>query len=211
MNFRARTILVLGLLLTATIGLHAAWHGEKIPLVKPLADFPKQLAGLPSQDLPIPAWQWGALHEDDHLSREYMVPGGVPLFLSIGYYKSQRTGATVHTPTNCLPGNGWSVTFPGRMRMRLGDGREVPVNYYVVQKGLDKQVVVYWYQAHGRVVASEYWGRLYTMVDAVRLNRTDASLVRITTPIVTDEADARNRVLSFAKLTVPEVQKLIPN
>ena len=210
MKDQARLVVVLVIFLGAAIGLHATWRGEKVPLVKPLADFPKVIDGLESTDLPIPEWQWGALHEDDHLSRAYLSPQGT-LYLSIGYYKSQRTGATVHTPTNCLPGNGWSVTFPSRIQMKLADGRDVPVNYYVVQKGIDRQIVVYWYQAHGRVVASEYWGRFYTMVDAVRLNRTDASLVRITTPITTDEAQARERVLSFARLTVPQVQRLIPN
>ena len=55
----------------------------------------------------------------------------------------------------------------------------IEVNRVVIEKGLDRQVVLYWYQSHGRVVASEYWGKIYTVVDAIRLNRTDAALVRV--------------------------------
>ena len=40
-------------------------------------------------------------------------------------------------------------------------------------------LVLYWYQSHGRVIASEYWGKIYMVTDAIRLNRTDAALVRV--------------------------------
>ena len=43
--------------------------------------------------------------------------------------------------------------------------------------------MLYWYQSHGRIVASEYWGKFYLVYDALRLNRTDAALVRITVPV----------------------------
>ena len=62
-------------------------------------------------------------------------------------------------------------------------GVKVPINLYVLRKDLDEQLVLYWYQAHGRVVASEYWGKFYLVCDAIRLNRTDAALVRITVPV----------------------------
>ena len=48
------------------------------------------------------------------------------------------------------------------------------MNRYVIQKGVDRQLVLYWYQSHGRVVANEYWSKFYLIRDAVRLNRTDA-------------------------------------
>ncbi len=62
------------------------------------------------------------------------------------------------------------------------------VNRFVIQRGLDKQVVIYWYQSHGRVVASEYWGKIYTVVDAIRLNRTDAAMIRVICPVTGPEA-----------------------
>ena len=51
--------------------------------------------------------------------------------------------------------------------MQLDDGRKVPINLYVLRKGLDQQLVLYWYQAHGRIVASEFWGKFYLVKDAL--------------------------------------------
>ena len=42
-----------------------------------------------------------------------------PVWLYVGYYGSQRTGATYHSPKNCLPGGGWVFKST-----RAGDGRD---------------------------------------------------------------------------------------
>ena len=60
----------------------------------------------------------------------------------------------------------------------------------MIQKGLDRQLVLYWYQSHGRVVASEYWGKFYLVRDAVRMNRTDAALVRVIVPMAPNDDNA---------------------
>ena len=59
----------------------------------------------------------------------------------------------------------------------------ITVNQFVIQKGLDRMMVLDWYQSHGRVTASEYTARMYMVYDAMRLNRTDGALVRVITPI----------------------------
>ena len=64
-----------------------------------------------------------------------------------------------------------------------GDRRASKSTASSIEKGLDRQLVLYWYQSHGRVVASEYWGKIYSVVDAIRLNRTDAALVRVIAPV----------------------------
>jgi EpsI family protein len=93
----------------------------------------------------------------------------------------------MHSPLNCLPGAGWLPVRQARSRLPVTDAagqpQEIEVNDFVIEKGLDRQVVLYWYQSHGRVVASEYWGKIYTVVDAVRLNRTDGALVRLVSPV----------------------------
>jgi EpsI family protein len=93
----------------------------------------------------------------------------------------------------------------------LNDGRKVPINLYLIRKGLESEVVLYWYQAHGRIIASEYWGKFYLVYDALRLNRTDAALVRITVPVQHgDEASAQERALSFAKQITGDLDQIIP-
>jgi EpsI family protein len=95
--------------------------------------------------------------------------------------------------------------------MKLDDGRSVPINLYIIQKDLDKEIVLYWYQSHGRVVASEYWGKFYLVYDALRLNRTDAALIRIVAPVIGgDEENAQARALAFAKQITTDVDKVIP-
>jgi EpsI family protein len=91
----------------------------------------------------------------------------------------------------------------------------VLVNDFVIEKGLDRQVVLYWYQSHGRVVASEYWGKIYTVVDAVRLNRSDGALVRLVVPIAsaTPEAQAKAEAsaVAFAQALFPQLGRYLPS
>ena len=91
---------------------------------------------------------------------------------------------------------------------------DLVVNRYVVQKGIDRQLVIYWYQSHGRVVASEYWSKFYLVADAVRLNRTDGAIVRIIVPIAGESAGAEqkaeNTAVSFAKELLPKLQPFLP-
>ena len=91
-------------------------------------------------------------------------------------------------------------------------GGSIPVNRYIIQKGAERQVVIYWYQAHGRAVASEYWARFYLAADAIRLNRTDGALVRIVTPIASGEnrESAEERAVQFAQQIAPSLSKYVP-
>jgi EpsI family protein len=154
---------------------------------------------------------------DDYLSRIYYKPGGGAAGLYIGYYGSQRQGDTIHSPLNCLPGAGWEPVSEGRKTIVNVDaaGRDITVNRYIVQKGLDRQLVLYWYQSHGRVVASEYWSRAFLINDAIRLNRTDGSLVRVIVPIAVgaddDGAAAENLAEEFVRVLFPQLPTYLPN
>ena len=122
-------------------------------------------------DLPLAAGWWrgydappladdvlAQLGVDDYFTREYVNAAGMPVGLYVGYYASQRQGDTIHSPQNCLPGAGWQTVETGVADLQLG-GRDVRVNQFLIQKGLDRQVVLYWYQGRGRVVANEYGTR----------------------------------------------------
>src|SRR4029077_16516881 len=133
---------------------------------------------------------------------------------------SQRQGDTMHSPLNCLPGAGWTPVQNDRLALRVPTGsgtmggqaeRPIEINRYVIEKGLDRQVVLYWYQSHGRVVASEYWGKIYMVLDAIRSNRTDGALIRIPAPIVSSEADAEQRAIGFAQELFPFLGRYLPS
>jgi EpsI family protein len=200
--------LIVLLLVVSGIGLRMLSHGEPYVLRRPLKTLPMQVEGWRAADLAFSKRIIEVAGVDEYLYREYN-SGGVPLFLYIGYYQSQRTGDTIHSPKNCLPGSGWEPVYTGRTGIRAGDGRLLPVNLYVVQKGQDRQLVLYWYQSHGRVIASEYWAKIYMIEDAIRLNRTDGALVRITTPVLGNQ-DAQIAAVHFAEVLLPQLNEILP-
>jgi EpsI family protein len=156
---------------------------------------------------------------DDYLNRVYVsTDDRAAAGLYVGYYNSQRQGDSIHSPMNCLPGAGWeplSRSFV-KIPVTVGEGTtEIDANRYVIQKGLDRQLVLYWYQSHGRTVASEYWSKFYLIRDAVRLNRTDAALVRVIVPIQANqqgaEANAETQATEFVRSMFPVLSNYLPS
>ena len=118
----------------------------------------------------------------------------LPIGLFIGYFPTQRTGVTIHSPKNCLPGAGWSFETSQYVDLIDANGKAHRVGEYIISDGADRQFVIYWYQAHGRSVANEYLAKMYLVTDAMRLNRTDGALVRVITPISANEGTAQAKV-----------------
>lgn len=202
-------ILVLG---GATAGMAMLSHGEVTPMAKSLKEFPHQILTFGQiADLPMDKDTWEVLKPSDYLTRVYYSPGEGQLGLYIAYFQTQRGGQTIHSPKNCLPAAGWQPTVSTVSTLALPDGRQVPVNNYIIRKDLEEQVVLYWYQSHGRIIANEYLGKFYLAMDALRLNRTDAALVRITAPVINgDEKEAEQRATVFAKQVAMDVEQIIP-
>ena len=146
---------------------------------------------------------------DDYVSRRYARADAPPVALYVGYYRSQRQGDTIHSPQNCLPGAGWRPVDSGRQIVGTGESA-VEVNRYVISKGLSQQVVLYWYQGRGRVVANEYANKALLMVDAARLGRTNGGLVRIMTPVLSTTQAATAEVTAFAGALLPHLSRHLP-
>jgi EpsI family protein len=155
-----------------------------------------------------------ALQVDDYMMRQYLREQGAPIGLYVGYYQSMRQGATYHSPKNCLPGSGWYVVKTGTARVDVVNrhGQAVKVNRYVIQKGLETQLVLYWYQDRGRTITSEYWAKIYMGTDAIVKNRTDGSLVRLTIPFTgEDENMAFSQAKAFAEKIFPLLREYLPS
>jgi EpsI family protein len=191
-----RTLVVVVLLLGATGVLTAFSRPEVTPARQPLSAFPLRMADWEGRNgRPFSDDVLAVLGVDEYITREYASATRPGMSLYIGYYRSQRDGRTMHSPMNCMPGSGWEPTEKRRVWIDVpaSGGRpasRVEVNRLVVQKGLDRLLVHYWYQGHGRVVASEYWGKIYTVLDAIRLNRSDGAMVRIITPLDGRDSEA---------------------
>jgi EpsI family protein len=146
---------------------------------------------------------------DDYINRTYFRAGAAPIGLYVGYYDSQRQGDTIHSPQNCLPGAGWRPVSSSIEQIRSG-GRSMPVNRYVIQKGIDQQVVYYWYQGRGRVVANEYVNKALLMFDAARLHRTNGGLVRVITPVAGTVDEATRQLTGFVTALFPLLDGHLP-
>lgn len=179
--------------------------------------FPMQLGEWRGvQDPPFTPEILAILGVDDYMARAYFKPDRSGVGVYVGYYGTQRQGDTMHSPQNCLPGAGWEPVSNTMLTVPVRDpgataARAIEVNRYVIRKGLDRQLVLYWYQSLGRVVASEYWSKFYLIRDAVRLNRTDGSMVRVIAPIPgTTTGDAAEGERRAEALAVTFVQELFP-
>jgi EpsI family protein len=216
---RTRVLIVVAVLLGAAAAVAAANRPEQPVARKTFAEFPLEVADWSGkQEPPFTDEILKVLGVDDYLVRAYFAapPDRAGVGLYIGYWGSQRQGDTIHSPLNCLPGSGWEPVSQSTVALpSFGDGTgPAPLaNRYVVQKGLDKQYVLYWYQSHGRVVASEYWSKFFLVADAVRLNRTDGAIVRIIVAIDQsgDETTAERTALRFAKVLIPQLPGYLPN
>jgi len=207
-------ILTVGaLLLFTAIFLHTRGRPEINPPRETLASFPRELGPWSGTDSSISEEVLAILGPGDFLNRTYAAADGSSVELFIAYFASQRTGDTIHSPKNCLPGSGWIPVEVGRIAIPGPDHRSVEINRYVVAKGERRLLVLYWYQGHNRITASEYWAKWYMVSDAIKENRSDGALVRITALPLDREGlkSAERRAVEFAKQILPLLDAYIPH
>ena len=214
------------LCLAATLLLvHIRGDVDQVPASAPLNQMPINLGRWSGEDVALSASVLDVLGKGDFLNRVYTpassasaVPsvssqGRVPVQLFIAYFATQRTGQAIHSPQNCLPGAGWTFLSSGVTSFSDDAGKNYRVGDYVISDGRSKEEVLYWYQTHGRAIASDYAAKFHMLTDSIRLGRTDAALVRVITPMGVDEPreQAHERAVNFAKLVVPLLPAYVPN
>lgn len=213
MRSQWRFVVVIIMLAGCALLLQARNRGEIIPSRTPLQEFPRSFDGWNSTDIPMSSEVRDILGPGDFLLRDYRNPAnGSYVNLFIAYFPSQRSGDAIHSPKNCLPGAGWSPVRSDRIMVTLPGDAPFPANRYVIAKGEARQLVLYSYWAHNRVVASEYWAKFYLVTDSIRLHRTDGSLVRFTTALGAKESieSGQRRLLALAGQVVPLIPEYVP-
>jgi len=208
-----RFLIVAALLAAAGLFLRSRGQAEVLPPREPLASFPLQVGAWQGGEVVIPQYALAVLGAGEFLERTYTrTANEPPIDLFMAYFPSQRMGSTIHSPQNCLPGSGWTPVESTRLALASPGGGRIFVKRYIISKGLDKMLVLYWYQAHGRVVTSEYWAKFYLVADAIRMNRSDGALVRLTTPLVEGETadSSQQRLVEFGQHLLPLLDSVIP-
>lgn len=211
-----RFILATALIALTAILLEARGRVETIVAHTPLSSFPAQVGEWSGRVLTLDRQTLDVLGPGDFLLREYQDSSPqsklpyVDLF--VAYFPSQRAGDTIHSPKHCLPGSGWTPEENARVILALPGHSPFPANRYVVARGEDRELVLYWYWAHDRGVASEYWAKFYLVKDAIEMNRSDGALVRLTTAMLPGEnaEAAQQRLQPFAAEIIPLLDTYIP-
>jgi EpsI family protein len=211
-NFRY--ILTIAILLAAAAANHYFSKPDISLPRKSLAEFPRTLWDWTAiRDHQIDSGAMRILQVDDYITRDYRNSKGEIIGLYIGYFKSQREGKGIHSPRQCLPGAGWVPVNTEVYRMAVpGHNPEtVPVNKFIMGKGLDRQLYLFWYHGRGRVYANEYWNKIYLIWDGLTKKRTDGALIRVNNPVIGNTEDALKTQSEFIKLFFPLLKEYIPD
>jgi EpsI family protein len=209
-----RFALVLVVIFVAGIVVNSWTYLGETPVVrKELKEFPQELGNWKQvgSDQIFDKDTLSVLRASDYLMRDYRTADGHVANFYIGYYATQRDGATYHSPLNCLPGSGWTMSDPSQVTITSPDGHSFAANRYVIQNGDQKSLLIYWYQGRGRAVASEYWGKVYTVLDSVRLRRSDGAMVRVITPMEKSAPEALNSAIDLAGNATRVLPQFVPD
>ena len=203
-----------------TAALSAAWsllpaRDVTPPERDPFSLFPMEIGGWSGTPATLKRGIERILGADDYLSAVYHDPAeaaGVDLFLS--YYARQTQGNSIHSPEVCLPGAGWEVFRIAPVTVELPGTRigRVTLNRAVIQKGLDQQLVYYWFEGRGRQMTSDFAAKFLTLSDSLRTGRSDGGLVRLITPIdKAGPAAADARLRRFLAASLDRLPRFIPD
>jgi EpsI family protein len=178
-----------------------------------LASFPVELKSWAGTDIPIPSETLKSLGKGEFLQRSYKdaISGGAYVDLYVAYIPDQHA-LFRHLPQVCLEGSGWSPVESGTTTLAFPGDAPFPANRYLIAKGDDRQLVMFWYSVRGRRVATQDWKNAYLALDSLRLSRSDNALIRMNTELQPGEnpEDAERRLLSFAGLVSPLLKNYIP-
>ena len=205
--------MILTLLLVAEAVAFIAYPKQEIVLLpRPLSQLPVRMGSWTmSADLPLDQETLEMLKADDTLNRLYTdQSSGVTANLYIAFFKTQRTGVSPHSPKVCLPSSGWEPKESSFLSIRVpGRAEPIVVNHYIIARGDDKSVVLYWYQTHDKVIADEYRAKVNTVFDSMRNHRSDTSIVRVVVPM-RPGIDADSEANRMAQQAFPEISRLLP-
>lgn len=205
----AGLLLLVGLLIV----MRTVDFRERVPLARPLLDFPQTIGQWQGSRSAMDPAALKSLKLTDYLLADFSNSRGETVSLYVAYNASQRKGESSHSPASCLPGSGWVFDESGPASLPLGPaGAASRVNRAFMQKSGERLLVYYWFPQRGRILTSMGQLKLYAFWDALTRRRTDGALVRLITPVASSElpAEAERRLNDFARQAVPVLNSFLP-
>jgi EpsI family protein len=179
------------------------------------AIFPRSFGDWSGSATPLDINTERVLGASDYVNATYSAPNEAAYVnVFAAWYVKQTEGSGIHSPAVCLPVGGWEVStiepteisIPGTV---YGD---FTVNRAVIQKGVTKQLVYYWFEQRGKRMTNDYLAKVSVVWDSLTMGRTDGAMVRFVTPINPgeDAGDADARLQRMMAQVLQKLPRYIP-
>lgn len=170
----------------------------EIPDRQTFSSFPLDIGGRIGREQTLSAVELKVLQMTDYFLGRYRDPDPniLPVSLFIGYFESQKAGQAPHSPRVCIPAGGWVITDIETIELAL-DTRTISLNRAIIERGEIKQLVYYWYQQRGKIIANGYEAKIDLLLGGITSSRTDGALVRLVVPIYGETTvDVADKILT---------------
>lgn len=174
----SRFLILAGLFLA--VAAYGTFHRDQpTPLARPLSQFPRNLGDwrMVDEEHFNPALL-ASLRPTDYLFRRYQRPNGDVVDLYIGYHDGGQAAGPIHSPKNCLPGNGWLEVYSRPLVLNLA-GKPVTITQARYDKGENQEMFLYWYAVRDRVLPNEIRFKVAEVINSLWFGQRNAAFVRI--------------------------------
>lgn len=206
-----KTLVIIAVMICTAFLTGFVRQSERVPPIKPFSEFPVQIGKWQGDRGELDQRIYNILGVEDYILVNFRNEKKNTVNLYVGYYQSQSQGDIIHSPKNCLPGGGWNILETSTLDIPLKTGSKIKVIKLLIEKGADKQVVLYWFQSRGRIIASEYMQKIWLVVDSILRHRTDGSFVRLICPVINGETTSVRSLKDFARELYPVLVEHIPS
>lgn len=203
-----------------TIGASAVWisiqNTEPLKVARePFLLFPRQLEGWSGVTSQLDTDIERVLGATDYLNSTFVAPNEAgPVNIFVAFYEKQTEGSGIHSPEVCLPVGGWEIfnLEPYELNSGVEGYGRFQVNRAVIQKGLNQQLVYYWFEQRGKRQTNDFTAKIGVVIDSLTMGRTDGALVRYVTPINPGEheSDADARLARFIGMSLVRLPRFVP-
>ena len=206
-------IMLLSLLATVVVSILSTDRNIKIISNTSLSQFPEQLGewrATESRLLPSIEAVAGA---SEYYYGDFFSSTGGKVNLYIAYYHDQKKGVAPHSPTVCIPGDGWVIKSDEKLQLQSKNNTTIDVSRLLISKGNKKIITYYWLKQGSKVFYQQLMARLDLVRYVIQENRSDAALIRMVSEVESDEdiKDTDLRMQRMAKELLSVVSDYIPD
>ncbi|MCP5008182.1 MAG: EpsI family protein [Planctomycetes bacterium] len=150
------------------------------------------------------------LETNDVLMRNYRGKDSAPVQLCIVYASNNRKVS--HPPEVCYKGSGWSLEYKGPLLLSTGPGIKpgFPVIKLVIEKGIQKNLVFYWYKCNDDFTSNYYKQQINIVKSGIIDGKSTSGMIRISTQIEDNEEIASARIENFFMDLLPLIEEYLP-